>query len=338
MIKLGNNDISFKLGSANVSAAYLGSVKVYGGGEPEPTDYSTHYLTFVALEDGTFTLNTNAVSYSLDNGVTWTELTANTASPTVTVGNKIMWKGTITPSFSNGVGTFSATGNFNVQGNPMSLLFGDNFIGQTDLTGKDYAFYLLFRNNTKVINAENLVLPATTLATECYRYMFNGCSGLTTAPELPATTLTSQCYQRMFQGCTSLTTAPELPATTLVENCYQGLFQGCTSLTTAPELPATTLADRCYMAMFSGCTSLTTAPELPATTLETYCYSNMFKGCHGISHIKCLATDITANSCTANWVSGVAATGTFTKAASMSSWTTGTNGIPTGWTVEDYTT
>ena len=34
----------------------------------------------------------------------------------------------------------------------------------------------------------------------------------------------------MFQGCTSLTTAPELPATTLVSNCYNNMFQGCTNL------------------------------------------------------------------------------------------------------------
>ena len=60
----------------------------------------------------------------------------------------------------------------------------------------------------------------------------------------------------MFQGCTSLTTAPELPATTLANDCYGRMFQGCTSLTTAPELQATTLAEQCYTYMFSGCTSL----------------------------------------------------------------------------------
>jgi hypothetical protein len=34
--------------------------------------------------------------------------------------------------------------------------------------------------------------------------MFRGCTSLTTAPELPATTLASNCYHGMFQGCTSL--------------------------------------------------------------------------------------------------------------------------------------
>ena len=37
------------------------------------------------------------------------------------------------------------------------------------------------------------------------------------------------------------------------------------------------------------------------------------------------------------WVDGVASSGTFIKAASMSSWSTGINGIPTNWTVQDVT-
>ena len=92
----------------------------------------------------------------------------------------------------------------------------------------------------------------------------------------------------------------------------------------------------CFSGFFDGCEGLTTAPALPATTLADYCYSGMFDGCSLLSSITCLATDITATNCTANWVNGVAVNGTFTKAASMSDWTTGQNGIPSGWTVVDY--
>ena len=177
-------------------------------------------------------------------------------------------------------------------------------------------------------------LPVTTLADYCYEGMFNGCTSLTTAPELPATALTYSCYQSMFGGCTSLTTAPTLPATTLATQCYYYMFSRCTSLTTAPSiLPATTLTSQCYYGMFSGCTGLTTAPELPATELTKQCYYSMFNGCSKINYIKCLATDISATDCTIDWVKGVASTGTFVKAASMSGWTTGTKGIPSGWTV-----
>ena len=179
-------------------------------------------------------------------------------------------------------------------------------------------------------------LPATTLAETCYGEMFKNCASLTTTPVLPATTLTPSCYNTMFSGCTSLTTAPVLPATTLTELCYSDMFYGCTSLATAPALPATTLDQQCYSNMFSGCTSLTTAPVLPATTLTKLCYSYMFFGCTSLNNVKCLATDISAYGATELWLFNVSATGTFTKAAGVT-WTTGNDGIPSGWTVIEAT-
>ena len=355
-----------------------------GGG-----DYENKYLTFVALEDGTFRFKgryeNNIISYSLDGGKSWSTLAYNTYSPTVAAGNKIMWKSNLI--HNTGVGWFYSTGRFYVEGNIMSLLYGDNFEGQTSLAEKTGGFGGLFSSCTKLTSAENLILPATTLVDDCYYQMFSECASLTVAPkELPATTLAKQCYTFMFMGCTSLTSAPELPATTLAERCYWDMFAACenlksapelpatilaescywgmfqlTNLTTAPELPATTLANSCYGAMFynckglttppelpattlastcysgmfEGCTNLATAPELPATTLAEYCYGNMFYGCTSLNYIKCLATDISATDCTGDWLRNTSATGTFVKAASMNDWTTGNNGIPTNWTVQN---
>lgn len=115
---------------------------------------------------------------------------------------------------------------------------------------------------------------------------------------------------------------------------FHGLFENCAALTTAPLLPATTLASGCYNSMFSGCTSLTTAPLLPATTLVEGCYKNMFSGCTSLNSVTCLATDISAEDCTTDWLDNVAATGTFYKDVNMSDWTTGTSGIPSGWTTQ----
>jgi hypothetical protein len=61
----------------------------------------------------------------------------------------------------------------------------------------------------------------------------------------------------------------------------------------------------------------------------------MFAGCTSLNYIKCLATNISALDCISDWVSGVAASGTFIKDQSMSDWTTDESGIPSGWTVED---
>ena len=119
------------------------------------------------------------------------------------------------------------------------------------------------------------------------------------------------------------------------EFAFRSMFRGCTGLTQAPALPATTLASDCYRYMFYGCTGLTSAPELPATTLASGCYNGMFDSCTKLAHVKCLATDISASSCVASWLSGVASSGTFVKAAAMTSWPSGADGIPGGWTVEN---
>ena len=178
-------------------------------------------------------------------------------------------------------------------------------------------------------------LPATTLTDYCYYNMFSGCASLTQAPELPATTLAFRCCSYMFQGCSSLTQAPELPATTLADYCYYHMFDGCTSLTQAPELPATTLANRCCSYMFSRCTSLTQAPALPAATLTKECYSYMFNGCTNLNYVKCLATDTSATDCTKDWLSNVAATGTFECDNKKYFTLDSPNGIPSGWTITE---
>jgi hypothetical protein len=60
----------------------------------------------------------------------------------------------------------------------------------------------------------------------------------------------------------------------------------------------------------------------------------MFQNCTNLSYIKCLATNLSASSCVSNWVNGVAASGTFVKKTGVSAWTTGSSGIPSGWTVQ----
>ena len=280
-----------------------------GGG----SGYENQYLTLVARESGRFKISgatsgvwPNTVYYSLDSGATWDTISYNTYSPTVQSGQKIMWKTQL--GSTNGWRTFISSGRFDVEGNAMSLVFGDNFRNMTSISGKEFIFYGLF-SGSSVVSAENLILPATTLARGCYTHM--------------------------FWSCTSLTTAPSLPATTLLAGCYNDMFNRCTSLTTAPELPATTLADMCYYSMFNRCTSLTTAPELPATTLAQECYMYMFYNCTRLNYVKCLATNISATDCTYNWLNNVSSSGTFVKSSSMSGWSSGVSGIPTNWTVQN---
>ena len=325
--------------------AYIEDVDRIDWNSKEKVDYATEYLTFNILSAGTInwtasnTAVTKTIDYKLNNGE-WVSITSNTGSsaPSITVssGDKLQFRGNNAQygtSYSN-YNSFGSSASFEVEGNIMSLIYGDDFKNKLTISST-YALAGLFKNCTKLVSAKNLVLPATTLANGCYYQMFYDCTSLTTAPELPSTTLANNCYCGMFQNCKSLTTAPELPATTLAYQCYIQMFWNCTSLTVVPDLPANTLANGCYRQMFYGCTSLKTAPALPATTLAEDCYYNMFYGCSSLNYIKCLATDIPSSYSTYYWVDGVASTGTFVKNPNMTSWTTGKNGIPSGWTVQD---
>lgn len=374
-IAIGGDSVGkMYVGSTEITKAYIGDTLVYGGGQPPVVK---NYLKFTALESGTFTLTIDAlvtseilqsVSYSVDNGATW--VTTNNSSnavtittPTVQAGGSVLWKGLgIGTSYSyadNSKSAFSSTGTFNVSGNLLSLLYGDNFENYTAFDSGAYGTPNLFKGCTTIIDASELILPsglvercfhqmfdecsgltsapsltAMTLANYCYYRMFRHCTSLTEAPELPATTLAGYCYYTMFGACLSLTSAPSLPSTSLAPYCYVTMFSGCSSLTNAPALPATTLASNCYQGMFMSCTSLVTAPVLPATTLVANCYRQMFYNCSNLTHVKAMFTTTPGSSYTLNWMRNVSSSGTFVKNASATWNVSGYNGIPSGWTVQ----
>ena len=285
---------------------------------------AAEYGTTVYFRQSSYAVNDGidplSVEVSTDNGETWTEVTAAPSENNVpgailaelNNGEKVLIRGkndaygyysseNYDDTFDNC--NFWADSSCYVYGNIMSLVGGDDFARLRKVN--EYAFAYFFSDSDESLDwswvlskqGEELLLPATTLADNCYFYMFRNCTSLTTAPALPATTLTNSCYSAMFAGCTSLITAPKLTATTLVNYCYGNMFENCTSLTTTPELPATTLADSCYSFMFNGCTKLTTIPELPATTLADSCYYSMFGNCTNLTVAPELPATTLANNC-----------------------------------------
>lgn len=209
------------------------------------TKYLSQYFTIKVTSDGVICWKNNAqnssftgrtISYSLDSGTTWTDITSVSGStaPTISVssGDTVIFKGNNSNYAidSSRYAVFSGTTcNFEVEGNIMSLIYGDNFIGNNILTD-NFTFTEIFKGCNTLTSAENLVLPATTLTESCYRAMFANCTSLTKAPSLPATTLASYCYYYMFQSCVILEKAPDLPATTLVSYCYSYMFTNTTAL------------------------------------------------------------------------------------------------------------
>ena len=219
----------------------------------------------------------------------------------------------------------------------MSIINGDEFRTMTEMP-ENTRFTNLFSYDEMLLDASNLILPATKLTNYCYQYMFQDCTSLTSAPELPATTLANYCYSNMFDGCTSLTEAPKLPATKLADGCYSSMFEGCTSLTTAPPkllaLPLPIYYDT-HKYMFSQCTSLTKSPIIYGVSNSQM--QGMFNRCSSLNEITSFFTYYEEGILN-SWVNGVSPNGTFyTFKYNKDKWERGDNGIPINWDVHELT-
>lgn len=265
------------------------------------------YLAIIPRGNGNIQLSgaSDTFQYSFNSGATWNNARDGT-SITMNDGVPLWFKGTLTPKTNVGIGRFIASTDFDVEGNPSSLIYGEDFSGKT--TVPNYAFSGLF-SSQPVINASGMTITAVSYSS-CNK-MFYSCKKLVSVPQIQTSQVEAYCFLEMFTTCESLVTVP------------------------TDMLPATTLALGCYWSMFKYCSGLTNAPALPATTLANYCYSRMFQGCTLLNSITCLARDVSATNCTEEWVNGVAANGTFTKAQGFQGWSQGVDGIPDGWTVEE---
>lgn len=214
---------------------------VYDGGRGAvdyPVNMRTVPLTFTAItEDTLYFYSTSAaksIEISTDGGKTWTAKNSSSSGLGTLLaelgpGESVMVRGN-NSSYRNYQlqGSANQNARMAISGNIMSLLDAENFADLDAVPSQ--AFDSLFSTAITFVSAEKLVLPATTLGSGCYAYMFDGCTGLTVAPELPATTLAGSCYQYMFQNCTALAESPVLPAKSLANFCYQNMFAGCSTL------------------------------------------------------------------------------------------------------------
>lgn len=199
----------------------------------ETSDKYANYMTIRALEDGLVVsidtvYHTEPFYYCIHSEGEWKALSypSVTETPQIKEGDAVSFKSNREPNASEGIGTFTTTRRVALEGNCMSLLYGDSAEGKPM---KAYGFYRLFDNCAYITNVSKDFLPATTLANYCYSYMFNGVTQLTQPPDLPATTLAQGCYHTMFSGC-SITESPVLPAETLAASCYNQMFYYCSKL------------------------------------------------------------------------------------------------------------
>lgn len=273
------------LGDSDITL-YLGEKKVYPLDDDDKNYFKITTLIGNATIQWSGSTTANTMSYSNDNGQTWSTPRRTIKLSGLPINKTILFKrGNAEQSISNnyGIGIFICQSAVDVSGNIMSLVYAeDEFEEQTSLSGKNNVFASLF-TQAAVINANNLLLPATTLSSGCYKQMFSGCTNLVSPPELPATALTSTCYSYMFKGCTNLVTPPELPATELASGCYSFMFNGCNKLSASTELPSLNVPATAYESMFSGCTNLTLARPISATTIGSNSCKSIFAFCSSLA-------------------------------------------------------
>ena len=176
--------------------------------EAPAVDDLTKPLTFRATQDGS-TVNLRNIGSlydtfqtSRDGGNTWKNYLTGTTI-TLNNGDEVSFRASYdrtSEQNSQKCFSFEMTGKIEAWHNVMSLYRTNDFATYESVV--EFAFYRLFNACKSLVKAP--ALPATTLATCCYKSMFLGCQSLTKAPELPATTLAPYCYQYMFSGCQSL--------------------------------------------------------------------------------------------------------------------------------------
>ena len=98
-------------------------------------------------------------------------------------------------------------------------------------TRRRYCYQMFQSSGVKELTEPLPVGQNSTLARGCFEDMFAHCTSLTKVIPglLPATTLAADCYRGMFQN-TRFDTAPDLLATELVSECYRFMFSSCTKL------------------------------------------------------------------------------------------------------------
>lgn len=164
-----------------------------------------------------------------------------------------------------------------LRGTPWQLA---DIVKSSDITFVDFAasnlevpaFSGLFRGCSSLTG---LTLPKNK-PLSC-REMFNGCTSLTTIPEMD-TSYTTDMYS-MFYGCSSLTTIPEIATSNV--NTMERMFEGCSSLTSIPEMNTSRVTN--MTDMFYGCSSLTTIPLLDTSRVTDML--NMLSYCSSLTDL-----------------------------------------------------
>lgn len=280
------------VGTDQVEKIYLGADIIYGGSpEPEP-DYRTLPLTFKITAPGDICLS------SLITGNTQYD------SPDITLD--IYKNGEWAASCQTGTHSMSETlYTISVNTGDKLEFYGDNLAISTAYSNYD-------------ANGSANSFSGSTAEFKVYGNIMS----IITSSGFSGVTILDSYYQSI-----GLTKAPT--------GLFNNLFRDCTGLTDASNLilPDGT-ASFIYYGFMRECMSMTEGPKLITQNISGNCgaYQEFFYYCNSLETITCLALNgITQRDLFRNWTAGAGPGGTFYRHMDNHSWTTGDNGIPSGW-------
>ena len=307
----------YNLGGATYSSGASG---IPSGWTEKTTLYNNLYVENDYNGSNSITLKKNGnpstgsdLEYSLDN-TTFTPCVYDTNGECViSLANqtdKVYFRGTT--GFSE-----SPTDYYSIN-SAESIIVGGNLESLSDYLGyvtqpHSYEFVKIFSGNTSNITCLIDFNIFLSLSTGCFMSMFEGCTGLTTCPNLPTMYLAANCYEKMFKGCTSITTIPSISATTIPSGAMKEMFSGCTSLTTVD---------------LSNITSIYADPNNIEGGMQ-----EMFSGCTSLNKVYGPNVSTWNDDATYNWLYDVSVTGKLKPGNIYVQMTSGPSGIPSGWDI-----
>ena len=200
----GDSPSTTKIPSEAALKAYIDAKAAGAGANYFYVEDASGAANTLTIKKSNNALADKVFEWSYDKA-TWTEITIeNTTGVSIPISanGKVYLRGdneTLTANNGQYYTKIGCSANFNIGGDLTTLL---HTVGSQFYATKYYLAYLF--NQSKVVDASALILPAKSLMDYSYAYMFRNCTALTQAPALPATTLASNCYAGMFSGCTTL--------------------------------------------------------------------------------------------------------------------------------------
>ena len=332
-IQIDNATLTLSVGQSATREASVNSPGIpliYASSTPAVATVSqTGRVTAVTAGETTVTVSAPQISKSVSfkvvvNAIPAGQLAAvDKASPLTILPQD---DGKITVTFNNGI-TLAGDIYYTINDGQEQTI-AKNTAGAYDIQVKKGDVVTLYSQNSALGGGSNSAARALTRAID------EGAKYINIRPSMKTEIFGN--VMSLLKGKDNLEGATAIEA----KNAFYGLFAGADKLVNNDErllvLPATTLTEGCYQDMFNGCKGIEKAPELPAPKLEKNCYQEMFYDCAKLNHVKCLATDISAENCTKDWLgkAGTEATGEKVLETLVPMTPDSDDGVPTSWTAQ----